>query len=255
MLSEKILPFMQTLADKSAAVIEPYFAHPELEVETKADATPVTKADRAAERVMRDHIAKHYPGHGIIGEEYGDESTDAEFVWVLDPIDGTKSFAAGCPLFGTLIALLHHGQPIAGVINQPVLKQFCFGDNEQTSLNGKPVRMRYCPKLQDATILTTDIASIHRHQDGAAFETLLDSTGMFRTWGDCYGYLLLACGWADIMLDPIMNKHDYLALLPVIRGAGGIITTWQGKDPLGGQSIVAASKYIHGRCIEILNER
>ena len=255
MLSEKILPFVHDLAKKSAAVIKPHFANPDLEVETKADDTPVTRADRAAERVMRDLIEKNYPHHGIIGEEYGEKDPDAEFVWVLDPIDGTKSFAAGCPLFGTLIALLHNGQPIAGAIHQPVLDQFCFGDGKTASLNGRPVKMRYCPHLKDAILLTTDIRNIHKHQSGPAFETLIASTSLFRTWGDCYGYLLLASGWADIMLDPILSPWDYFALVPVIRGAGGVITNWQGGDPIGGESIVAASKFIHGRTIEILNER
>ncbi len=255
MLSEKILPFVQTLANKSAKVIEPYFANPEVEIELKADESPVTQADRTAEKVMRDHITKHYPKHGIIGEEFGEENPDAEFVWVLDPIDGTKSFATGCPLFGTLIALLHEGQPIAGAINQPLLKQFCYGDNRKTLLNGRPVQMRYTPHLKDAVLLTTDLGNIYRYQRGYPFEKLLESTALFRTWGDCYGYLLLATGWADIMIDPVMNPWDYMALMPVIRGSGGVITTWEGNDPLGGQSIVAASKYIHGRTIEILNER
>ena len=254
MLSEKIQPFMYDLAQRSAKVIKPYFAHPDLEVETKADDTPVTRADRAAERLMRDQIEKHYPQHGISGEEFGEKDPEAEFVWVLDPIDGTKSFAAGCPLFGTLIALLHNGQPVAGAIHQPVLDQFCFGDNRTASLNGRPVKMRYCPHLKDAILLTTDIGNVYRHQSGPAFENLVDSTRLFRTWGDCYGYLLLASGWADIMIDPIMNPWDYLALVPVIRGAGGVITNWQGGDPIGGESIVAASKFIHGRTIEILNE-
>ncbi len=255
MLSEKIQPFMQTLAKKTEPVIVSHFANPDLKIEFKADETPVTHADRVAEKVMRDHIRKHFPKHGIIGEEYGEENPDAEFVWVLDPIDGTKSFAAGCPLFGTLIALLHEGQPIAGAINQPVLRQFCYGDGQRSLLNGREVKMRYTPQLKDAILLATDLRDVYRHQQGRPFEKLIESTALFRTWGDCYGYLLLAGGWADIMLDPILNPWDYMALMPIIRGAGGVITTWQGNDPLGGQSIVAASRYIHGRTIEILNER
>ena len=253
MLAEKLYPFVQTLAEKSAAVITPYFANARLEVELKQDESPVTHADRAAERVMRDLIAKQFPKHGIIGEEYGPENENAEFVWVVDPIDGTKSFASGCPLFGTLICLLQEGVPILGAIHQPVLGQFCFGDNHTTTLNSKKVAMRPTSQLDNASLLTTDIKNIFQHQDGANFEKLAEKVGMFRTWGDCYGYLLLATGWADIMIDPIMNPWDLLPLIPVIRGANGIITTWDGSNPVKGTSIVAANKLIHGRVIEMLN--
>jgi histidinol phosphatase-like enzyme (inositol monophosphatase family) len=253
MISETLFPFVRKLAEKSAAVIVPYFANENMEVELKADETPVTRADRQAERVMRDLIAKEFPSHGIIGEEYGEEKPDAEFVWVLDPIDGTKSFAAGCPLFGTLICLLHQGKPIIGAINQPILNQFCFGDGRTTTCNGKPVRVREISHLSEASLLTTDIKNIFTYQDRGRFEDLACRVKMFRTWGDCYGYLLVASGWADIMVDPIMNPWDLLPLIPVIEGAGGVITTWDGSDPRKGNSIVAANEHIHGRVIEILN--
>lgn len=254
MISEKLLPFVQKLADKSAAIITPYFANNNLEVEMKSDETPVTHADRNAEKVMRDLINREYPTHGIIGEEFGEENPDAEFVWVIDPIDGTKSFASGCPLFGTLIGLLHEGRPAIGAINQPILNQFCYGDGSHTTCNGKPVRFRPTSQIQNVSLLTTDLKDIFLHQSGARFDNLAKRVKMFRTWGDCYGYLLIATGWADVMVDPIMNPWDFLPIIPIINGANGTITAWDGSDPLQGNSIVAANKIIHSRVIEILNE-
>lgn len=253
MISETLLPFVQTLADKSAAIITPYFANNHLEVEMKADDTPVTHADRNAETVMRELIHKAYPTHGIIGEEYGEENPGAEFVWVIDPIDGTKSFASGCPLFGTLIGLLHEGRPIIGAINQPILKQFCYGDGSTTTCNGKKVNFRSTSHLADVTLLTTDVKNIFLHQSGPNFDKLAERVKLFRTWGDCYGYLLLATGWADVMIDPIMNPWDFLPIIPIITGANGAISAWDGTDALQGNSIVAANKLIHSRVIEILN--
>ncbi len=249
--------FMVDLAQRSGDLIRPYFgARPEdLQVELKADETIVTKADRDAEALMRDAIARRFPEHGILGEEYGAERADAEFVWVLDPIDGTISFASASPLFGTLIALLHNGRPVLGCINQPVLRQLCLGDNDTTTLNGAPVRVRQRP-LSEATLLVTDLLDVSQHQDGAAFDSLIRDVKLVRTWGDCYGYLLLATGHADIMCDPIMNPWDIAALIPVVRGAGGVISDWQGNDAVGAASIVATtSPSLHAEVIARLNPR
>lgn len=248
--------FVVELAERSAELIRPYFgADAEtLGLELKADETIVTRADREAEALLRELIGKRYPEHGILGEEYGAERAEAEFVWVLDPIDGTISFASASPLFGTLIALLHRGQPVLGAIHQPVLRQLCLGDGETTTLNGAPVRVRRTPRLADATLLVTDVMAVAQHQDGAAFEALLRDVKLVRTWGDCYGYLLLATGHADIMCDPIMNPWDIAALIPVVRGAGGVISDWQGKDAVGARSIVATtSQALHAEVIHRLN--
>jgi histidinol-phosphatase len=248
--------FIVELAERSGDLIRPYFgASPAaLAIELKADDTIVTRADRKAEALMRDMIRTRFPDHGILGEEYGEERPDAEFVWVLDPIDGTISFASASPLFGTLIALLHHGQPVLGAINQPVLHQLCLGDGEKTTLNGRTVRVRQTPRLADATLLVTDVTDVPKHQDGAAFDSLVHDVKLMRTWGDCYGYLLLATGHADIMCDPIMNSWDIAPLIPVVRGAGGVISDWQGKDPVGAQSIVATtSQALHDEVIARLN--
>jgi histidinol phosphatase-like enzyme (inositol monophosphatase family) len=244
---------MMELAAESGAFIRPLFGHRGLAVESKADKSPVTVADRGAEEMMRAMIKKRYPEHGIIGEEYGSERADAEFVWMLDPIDGTKSFITGVPLWGTLIALLHQGQPILGCIHQPVLQQLLVGDGTTTTLNGRPTRVRPCARLADATILTSDTLNFAKYQNGAACERLAKQAKLFRTWGDCYGYLLVASGLADVMLDPIMNPWDIAALIPIIRGAGGVITDWKGGAPFPAESTVAASPELHAQVIATIN--
>jgi myo-inositol-1(or 4)-monophosphatase len=246
--------FAVELAEKSGEFIRPFFARPGLAVETKSDDTPVTQADRGAEELMRALIRKKFPGHGILGEEFGEENAAAEFVWVLDPIDGTKSFASACPLFGTLIALLHRGQPVLGIIHQPVLHQLLLGDGTATTLNGRPVRCRATARVEDATLLTSDPLNPAKYQNGAAFDALTRRAKLVRTWGDCYGYLLVASGWADVMCDPVMNPWDIAALVPVIRGAGGVITDWQGRDPVKAKSIVAAATpALHTEVIAVLS--
>jgi histidinol phosphatase-like enzyme (inositol monophosphatase family) len=246
--------FALELAEASGAFIRPFFANPDLAVELKSDLSPVTAADRGAEELMRARIAQQFPDHGVIGEEYGVERGDAEWVWVLDPIDGTKSFMTACPLFGTLIALLHQGQPVLGVIHQPILGQLMIGDGTSTTLNGRPVRVRACSSLADATVLTSDPFNPATYQKGAAYERLVRRARLVRTWGDCYGYLLLSGGWADVMLDPIMNPWDIAALVPVVRGAGGVITDWQGGPAYPAASTIAACPELHAQVVAALNE-
>jgi myo-inositol-1(or 4)-monophosphatase len=246
--------FLHELAAASGEFIRPHFANPALAVELKSDLTPVTLADRGAEELMRRMIGARFPAHGILGEEFGPERTDAEFVWVLDPIDGTKSFVTGVALWGTLIALLHHGQPVLGCIHQPILQQMLVGDGRETTLNGRPVLCRPTTQCQDATLLVSDWMTAARYQNGAAFDRLAHSVRLARTWGDCYAYLLLATGWADIALDPIMSPWDIAALVPVVRGAGGIITDWHGGDPINSSSTVAAATpELHAAVIAALN--
>jgi myo-inositol-1(or 4)-monophosphatase len=245
--------FLLELARQSGEFIRPYFANPALIVEIKSDQTPVTIADKGAEELMRRMIRGRFPDHGILGEEFGPDNTGAEFVWVLDPIDGTRAFAAATPLFGTLIALLHRGKPVLGAIHQPVLGQLVIGDGEQTTLNGRPVRVRNTQRLEDATLLCSDFLSPAQYQNGDAFAVLGRRVKQLRTWGDCYGYLLVATGWADIMCDPVLNPWDIAALIPVVRGAGGVITDWQGRDPVDAKSLVAASPALHAQVIAALN--
>lgn len=248
--------FMIELARESGAFITPLYRRPGMAVETKADLSPVTLADRGAEELMRTRITRHFPAHGIIGEEFGNDRDDAEFVWVLDPVDGTKAFITGLPLWGTLIALLHHGQPVLGCIHQPVLAQLVVGDGVTTTLNGQPVRCRPTSRIEDATLLSSDPLTPAQHQNGTAYDALQRRAKLVRTWGDCYGYLLLATGWADIALDPIMNPWDIAALVPVVRGAGGVITNWQGGAAFPATSTVAgATPELHRQVIATLNPK
>lgn len=249
---DNLRAFVHELASASGDFIRPFFKAPDLAVDTKSDQTPVTEADRGAEKLMREKIARRYPHHGVMGEEFGIQDPDAEWVWVLDPIDGTKAFAAGCPLFGTLIAVLHQGEPILGAIHQPVLRELMIGDGKSTTLNGRPTRVRDCARIEDAVLLTSDPFNPGKYRNGAAYDALARRARVARTWGDCYGYLLLASGWADIMLDPIMNPWDIPALIPIVRGAGGAITDWYGGNPVKADSTVAAGPALHAGVIAAL---
>ena len=248
----EIRSFITELAQASGEVIRPLYFQPGLVVERKADQSPVTVADRGAEQAMRQLIHKRFPQHGIIAEEFGNENPEAEWVWVLDPIDGTISFTTGCPLFGTLIGLLQNGRPVAGCIYQPVLEQLCIGDASGTTCNGRVVRVRETASLMEATLLTTDLGNIEKHQNFTAFEKLRRSVRIVRTWGDCYGYLLLAAGLADVMMDPVMNPWDLLPLIPVVQGAGGVITAWDGSDAVKADSCVAAAPRLHAEVLRLL---
>lgn len=252
-LLENLAPFLGELASESGAVVLDYFARPGLAVEAKADATPVTAADRAAEAVLRRLIESRFPEHGILGEEFGEDRPDAEFVWVLDPIDGTRTFVAGSPLFGTLIALLHQGQPIVGAVHLPALSQLFLGDGRTATCNGRPVRVRSGVPLEQATVLVTDVLAPERLHPGGGFDALTRRCAMVRTWGDCFGYTLLASGGAQAMMDPIMNPWDIAALIPVVSGAGGTITDWHGRAPWPAESTVAAAPDLHPQVILILN--
>jgi len=185
--------FLAELTAASGPIVQKHFFNQELEVEHKSDRTPVTEADRGAEAAMRKLINERFPTHGIVAEEYGNERDDAEWTWVLDPIDGTKSFIHGVPLFGTLIGLLYQGRPVLGAIHQPILNLLCVGDGENTTLNDRPVQVRETRSLAEATLLTTsigdDILQIHSPE---ARQRLLKAAGIVRTWGDCFGYLLVA---------------------------------------------------------------
>jgi len=244
--------FARHLAELSGTVIASYFRS-NIQIDSKSDNSPVTIADKSAEELMRLEIMNEFPQHGIIGEEFGTYNDSAEYKWILDPIDGTKSFICGAVTFGTLIALVKNDKPILGVINQPVLNEFLIGDNYSSELNGQEVHVRNCDSLSDAVLLTTDHLHIKEYQDINKFDNLIRKVKLYRNWGDCYGYYLVATGFADIMVDPIMNLWDKMALIPIINGAGGTITDYQGDDPLIGTSIIATGGRIHRDVINILN--
>ena len=244
--------FAKELSLASGNLIKKYW-RTNVAIETKADETPVTIADKNAEELMREMIMKHFPEHGILGEEFGEHNKDAEYKWILDPIDGTKSFICGTVTFGTLIALTKNHQPILGVINQPIINEFLIGDNEIAELNGNKVKVRDCDDLSKAILLTTDQLNVEKYQKIKKFDELVHKVKLYRQWGDCYGYYLVATGYADIMIDPIMSVWDMMALIPVIRGAGGTITDYHGQDAVHGKSIIASGGKIHQRVIDILN--
>lgn len=249
---QDIKKFCAELARASSKIITQYY-RTSIKIETKADASPVTIADKKAEEIMRELIMKEFPEHGILGEEFGVHNENSEHQWILDPIDGTKSFICGTPLFGTLIAYLKDNNPVVGVIHLPVLSQYLLGDNKSAELNGNKVNTRACENLDDAVLLTSDHFMIAKYQNLKKFEELAKKVKLYRNWGDCYGYYLLASGYADIMIDPIMSRWDSMALIPIVKGAGGIITDYQGNDPVVGTSIIVAGKGIHNKIIEMLN--
>jgi histidinol phosphatase-like enzyme (inositol monophosphatase family) len=250
--SEDLIPFARRLADVSAGIIRKWF-RAGYDVELKADLSPVTIADRGAEEAMRALILEHYPDHGILGEEFGRHNPDAEYQWVLDPIDGTKAFVSGSYLFGTLIALLHQGRPVLGVIHHPLLDDFLVGNGRQTWLNGRPVRVRPCNRIEDAILTGGPHWNVFEYQNGPAFEGVSKRVRRYNNWGDCHGYYLVATGGVDIMADPILEIWDLMALIPVIEGAGGRITDWQGNDAVQGRSAVATAGGIHDEVIRLLN--
>ena len=249
------IDFAHALADASGGIIRRYFRTP-FSVEDKADASPVTIADREAERAMRALIAERYPGHGIVGEEFGNERADADEVWVLDPIDGTRAFVAGKPIFGTLIALLRGGRPLLGVIDQPVLGERWIGAAGTASrFCGEPVETRSCADLGRA-ILNTTSPDLFRGADRDAFARLSERVRSTLYGGDCYAYGLLASGHIDLVVEAGLKTYDYCALVPVVEGAGGRITDWEGK-PLHAESdgrvIAAGDGRVHGEALELLS--
>ena len=249
---QEFVEFSKQLAAASGEIINGYFRS-DLTVEAKADDSPVTIADKRAEEVMREMIMKAYPAHGIIGEEFGNHNPGAAYQWVLDPIDGTKSFVSGTFLFGTLIGLMKDRQPIVGAIHHPLTSHLLIGAGGAARLNDQPVRVRPTQRLSDAVLLYTDFIDVGRYQNGIAFQQLMGKTRFNRTWGDCHGYFLVASGYADIMLDPIMHLWDIVALVPIIRGAGGKITSWAGGDPLLGKGVIASNGALHSQVLRILN--
>jgi myo-inositol-1(or 4)-monophosphatase len=217
---------------------------------------PVTAADHAAETAMRTLIRRSFPSHGIIGEEYGEERADAEYVWVLDPIDGTKSFISGMPAWGTLIALLRAGEPVFGMMNQPFIRERFSGDGAKAHYRGpagaRDLRVRACADLAEAVLFTTS-PLLMKAGDRELFGRVEQMVRLSRYGGDCYAYCMLAAGHVDLVIETGLKPYDVLPLVPIIAGAGGGITTWDGGAPNGGGRIVAAGdKRLHAAALEML---
>ncbi len=217
----------QHLADAAGEAIRPYFRRPFL-VETKADFSPVTVADRAAEAAIRERLAQYRPDDGVIGEEYGDDRADAARVWVLDPIDGTRAFVAGRPIFGTLIALLQDGVPVLGLIDQCIIGDRWIGAvGRPTFFNDHPAHVRHCGGLANAHLATT-APWLFDGSDVAGFDGLRRAARDTLLGGDCHNYGLVASGHLDVVVESGLKIHDWAALVPVVNGAGGVMTDWAG---------------------------
>jgi len=234
------LKLANALADAAGSVIRPMFRG-EWTQDRKSDRTPVTEADRAAEAAMRALIEEHFPDDGIIGEEYGTRNEGAGRQWVLDPIDGTISFMAGRPIFGTLIALMQDGWPVLGVIDQPVTRERWVGQiGEGTTFNGKPAVTRPCKDLREASLATSSPHYFNAEQSDAYMSLAQviggnERQGAVVYGGDCYNYGLLASGHVDVICEAGLEIYDYAALVPVVEGAGGTMSDWQG-NPLDADS-------------------
>jgi len=204
-----------------------------VEVISKADDSPVTIADKETEQIIRKEIQKRYPDHGIIGEEFGRTNEDSNIQWVLDPIDGTKSFIHGIPFYTTLIGILIDNEPQVGVIYAPALEELCAAAiGEGATLNGEPCNVRDTEQLEDATLLVTEIYRFKEMDQQEIFEELMSKTKLHRTWGDAYGHMMVATGRADVMYDPILNIWDAAALLPVMQEAGGVFSDIEGNETI-----------------------
>jgi len=217
----------------------------------------VTEADRASEAVMRSRIKTTFPDHGIIGEEFGSEKPDAEFVWVLDPIDGTKAFISGLPLWGTLIGLTRNGHPAFGMMNQPYTKERFFGDGGAATLRtpagDRPLKTRACASLAEATLSCTS-TTMFNAKELKSFQKVEKAARLTRFGYDCYAFCMVAAGFIDLVIESNLKPYDIVALIPIIEGAGGIVTTWDGGSPVNGGAIIAAGdKRIHAAAMELLN--
>jgi len=242
------------LADTAGPIVKRYFRSG-TQISDKADATPVTAADREAESAMRALIAQAMPEAGVLGEEMGADRAEAEHVWVLDPIDGTKSFVTGKPLFGTLIALTERGRPIVGVIDQPVLGERWVGVAGRASLfNGREIRTRPCASLTSAWLYATT-PDMFTGANEAAWTRLAEAVKFPLYGADCYAYGLLAAGWTDLVCEAALKPYDWCALVPIIEGAGGRITDWEDR-PLtiasDGRVLAAGDARMHKAALERL---
>lgn len=222
------------------------------DIERKSDDTPVTVADREAESLMREEINNRFPHHGIIGEEHGNENEESPVQWILDPIDGTKSFIHGVPLYTTLIGVVVDEEPVVGIIYAPVLDEFCdAAKGKGARLNGISCSVRSCNNLGKASFMSTDCYTSANFGYDQAFETLVDKTHIHRTWGDAYGHMLVATGRADLMFDPVLSIWDAAPLLTVLREAGGIFCDTKGNETIESGNGFSCSRELLPEVLEV----
>lgn len=241
----RMLDFARQIAYEAGQITLRYFQRG-VTVEHKADESPVTIADREAECHLRTAIQAAYPDHAVLGEEDGlTGSEQATYRWVLDPIDGTKSFVRGVPLYGVLIGLLREGEPVLGVIHIPALAEtVAAAQGLGCYWNNQPCRVSSVSSLRESLIVGTVAHGYERYNRSEAFQRILNRAGLFRTWGDCYGYVLVATGRAEVALDPAMNVWDAAALLPILSEAGGTYTDWQGVPTIYHNEGIGSNRHV-----------
>jgi histidinol-phosphatase len=222
-------------------------------VERKADASPVTLADRRAEQELRERIQHTFPDHGILGEEFGEVAGRTPYRWVLDPLDGTRSFIQGVPLYGVMMGLEYQGQPVLGVVHLPALGETVYAAKGHGCYwNGRRAHVSTTSTLADAVVLATSVRSLYEEGRGPVFEALQEQTRLQRTWGDCYGHILVATGRAEVMLDPILQIWDCAALRPILEEAGGTFTDWQGTASHTGGNGLSTNGHLFEAVMEII---
>ena len=249
--------FFDRLADAASAAIMPHF-RTALAVENKIEGAfdPVTIADKAGEMAMRELIGAVYPDHGILGEEFGNAGLDRENVWVLDPVDGTRSFIAGIPLWGTLIGLRSGGRAVQGMMAQPFTGERFYGDGASASYSGpggeRPLHTRPCGDVSQATLFTTSFKPFS-DAEREAYLSVERQARLARYSADCYAYCMVAAGQADLVIEAGLQPYDITALIPVIEGAGGVVTSWTGGNPIDGGSVVASGDpRLHEQVLKLL---
>ena len=249
----QLLDFAQDISWQAGKITLRYFGTG-LVPELKTDQSPVTVADREAEEYLRAQIMRQFPDHGILGEEWGAVNEGARYRWILDPIDGTKSFVQGVPLYGVLVGLERDGEPVLGVCNIPALGELVAAARGQgCTLNGRRVGVSSVSTLGDAVFLQSDAPSFVAYGRSAVYDELAQRSRITRTWGDCYGHIMVATGRAEMMLDPIMNAWDCAALLPILQEAGGTFTDWRGTPTIHGADAFSTNGHLFDAVMDVIN--
>jgi myo-inositol-1(or 4)-monophosphatase len=217
---------------------------------------PVTSADRAIERVLRANIEEHYPDHGIVAEEEGERAARSDYTWFIDPIDGTRAFMTGSPLWGTLVGLTHRGLPLFGLLAQPVLEEIFFGGPSGSWLiksDGRDrLKSRACTTIEHAVLASTH-PSMFAGSAATAFAALAERCLLHRFGGDCYNYAMLAAGFIDLVVEGQLKSYDIVPLIPILEAAGCVVTDWKGRRPLaGGYIVAAATPALHAAALEVV---
>jgi len=243
MSNDDLLPILQSLARQAGEITLKYFQQTDLAVESKSDSSPVTIADCETEQYLRDEIGRLFPGDKVIGEEFGEgPGEEGARRWIVDPIDGTKSFIHGVPLYGVMIGVEEAGQMIAGAVFIPPLNDMVVAERGKGCWwNGKRAQVSKTAKLSEALILTTDVANQTKYGKTESWNRLCAGARLVRTWGDCYGHILVATGRADAMFDPQMNPWDCAALLPILEEAGGTFTDYKGTATVYGADAISTN--------------